>query len=56
MPILYFINGINAIHRNLIRLLKVALQFDSPGYSRLWNKRRGTLIEFWAFFQWLRAY
>ena len=25
-------------------------------YSRLRNKRRGTLIIFWAFFQWLRAY
>ena len=25
-------------------------------YSRLQNKRRGTLINFWAFFQWLFAY
>ena len=29
---------------------------ETPYYSRLRNKCRGTLINFWSFFQWLRAY
>ena len=36
--------------------MKLAVFVCSYTYSRLRNKRRGTLINFWAFFRWLRAY
>ena len=57
--------GFTSVALNLSMLI-VGVEYNSEEYckleaseyiySRLWNKHRGTLINFWAFFQWLRAY